>query len=96
MVCGNPLPCEKAAGLATRALKSIDGALKVLLPLLAPAPVLEPSVFPEPEKLADDFAEPFAALAAAERMAVRRAVGLAPRTVSTTDVPFRTRKVGIL
>jgi hypothetical protein len=37
-----------------------------------------------------------AASAAAARTAVRRAVGLAPRTVSFTWVPLRIRKVGIL
>lgn len=94
MVCGKPLPCEKDAGLANRAPKSTEGACTVLFPVLGPS--LEPNVFPAPENDALLFAGPLAALAAAERMAVRSAVGLAPRMVSITDVPLRTRKVGML
>jgi hypothetical protein len=89
-----PLPCAKAAGLAKSALKSIAGALTVRLELAVPLPL--PSAWPFPEKEADDLEGPLAAFAAAERTAERRAVGLAPRTVSTTDVPFRIRNVGIL
>lgn len=88
-----PLPCANAAGLAHSAEKSTLGPETVLaVELLS----LEPSVLPVPENEALDLVGPRAALAAAERMAVRRAVGLAPRTVSTTVLPLRTRNVGIL
>ena len=97
IVCGRPFPCAKAAGpdkmlpMLTPAALGNAGALRpaVLLPPL-------PSVFPEPEKEALCFAGPRLASAAAERTAVRRAEGLAPRIVSTTLVPLSTRKVGIL
>ena len=92
---GSPLPCENAAGLAYKAPKSTEGALNDLL-LEPDGASDEPNDCPLPLKDAEDLAGPFAALAAAERMAVRRAVGFAPRTVSTTVVPLRTRKVGIL
>ena len=95
MVFGKPLPCEKAAGLAIRARKSTEGAFTVLVPPLV-LPEFAPSACPFPENEAEDFAGPRAALAAAERTAVRSAVGLAPRTVSTTELPFRMRKVGML
>ena len=94
MALAHPLPCAKDAGLANRAPKSIEGALIDLL-VFADAVSL-PSVCPFPENEADDLAGPRAALAAAESTAVRSAVGFAPRTVSTTDEPFRTRNVGIL
>lgn len=93
IVLGSPLPCEKAAGLAANAPKSTVGPCTVLPEPVAPE---EPSVCPFPEKEALLFAGPLSADAAAERIAWRRAEGLAPRTVSTTEVPLRTRKVGML
>lgn len=94
-VCGNPLPCAKAAGLLTAAPKfgragpvDLDGA--------EPEPE-PPRVWPLPEKYApEEAAGPLAASAAAARTAVRRAVGFAPRMVSLTCVPLRMRKVGML
>lgn len=57
----------------------------------------DPRVWPLPEKKApEEAAGPLAASAAAARMAVRKAVGFAPRIVSLTCVPLRIRKVGIL
>lgn len=58
-------------------------------------PEVEPRVCPLPEKEAADLAGPRAASAAAERTACLRAVALAPRTVSFTEVPLRIRKVGM-
>jgi hypothetical protein len=66
----------------------------VVLPGALPLPA--PNVCPLPEKYALEAAPPLAASAAAERTAVRRAVGLAPRIVSFTLEPFNIRKVGIL
>lgn len=86
--------CEKAAGEDSRAPKSMPGAFVLLLAFAPPSP--DPRVFPAPEKEGDALAGLLAALAAAERMAVRRAVGLAPRMISTTVLPFKMRKVGIL
>lgn len=56
----------------------------------------EPSVWPLLLKTGLDFAGPLAASAAAERIAERRADGLAPRIVSITFEPLRIRKVGML
>ena len=68
-----------------------------LLALSPPAaPASEPRVCPLPEKPMLDFAGAFAASAAADKTAVRRAVAFAPRTVSFTEEPLRIRKVGIL
>jgi len=97
IVCGRPLPCENCAGLLSIApISGITGALTDLLALPPPAADSEPSVCPLPENPALAFAGPLAASAAAERTAVRRAVALAPRTVSFTALPLRMRKVGIL
>ena len=65
-VLGNPLPCEKADGLAAKAPKSIAGP-RTVLPEFGDED--EPSVCPLPEKEALLFAGPLAAEAAAERMA---------------------------
>lgn len=91
-VCGSPLPCAKVAGLLTAAPKF--GTLE--LDLVADGVVEEPRVWPLPEKKAPEADEPLAASAAAERTAVRRAVGLAPRIVCWTRLPLRIRKVGML
>lgn len=93
---GKPLPWENCAGEATNAPKS-----GILLPTTVrlgtlPPRALLPRVLPGVEKVAEDFGAPFAASAAAERMAVRSAVALAPRMVSFTVVPLRMRKVGML
>lgn len=99
IVAGSPLPCANDAGAENSCPKLILGMLGMLGPvaatLLAPAPSL-PSVWPLLLKTGLCFAGPLAASAAAERIAERRADGLAPRTVSTTLEPLRTRKVGIL
>lgn len=92
-VLGQPLPCEKDAGLAASAPKSIEGAETVRLLLLL---VEEPSVCPFPLKDALLLAGPLAAEAAAERTAWRREEALAPRTVSITVLDLRMRKVGML
>lgn len=77
-------------------ISGIAGALTDLLVLPPGVPEVEPNVCPLPEKEALDLAGPLAASAAAERTAVRRAVAFAPRTVSFTEEPLRTRNVGIL
>lgn len=77
-------------------ISGIAGALTDLLVLPPDVPEVAPKVCPLPEKEALDLAGPLAASAAAERTAVRRAVAFAPRTVSLTEEPLRTRKVGML
>lgn len=96
IVWGRPLPWENCAGLL-----SIAPTFGMLLPATGrlgapPAAALAPSVLPGVVKEAEDLAGPLAASAAAERMAVRSAVALAPRTVSCTLPFLRIKNVGIL
>lgn len=77
-------------------MSGIVGALTDLLVLPPGVPEVAPRVCPLPENEALDLAGPLAASAAAERTAVRRAVAFAPRTVSFTEEPLRTRNVGML